>query len=398
MPECPPFALRCSQKAQTGAEEPSLTLDAPHRHRRHFCSPKKTMVKRIMTNALPSFTSLTDAQLLTQIKMLAEQERRSTAALIAALTELDARRLYLGDGYPSLFAYCTQALHFSEDAAYNRIRAARVAAKWPMVLEMIADGSITVTALRLLSDALTNANHEELLRGARHKSKRELEEIVAALRPQLPVAASLRKVATPVPAPVAAAPLDALLSGSTPLSRAPHRPGQLPQSVPIAKAATIAPLSPDQYKIQFTIPKLTHDKLRRVQDLMRHTNPSGNPAVIFDRGLTLLLEYLERVRLGKAGRPRSHQRPMRAGSRHVPSAVKREVWARDGGRCAFVGAAGRCGETGFLEYHHGVPYADGGATVATNIQLRCRAHNAYEAEEWFGPLVVREQQPRYDAW
>jgi len=69
--------------------------------------------------------------------------------------------------------------------------------------------------------------------------------------------------------------------------------------------------------------------------------------------------------------------------------VKREVWKRDGGQCAFAGTQGRCTERGFLEFHHVVPYADGGPAVASNIELRCRAHNAYEAEQRFG-LFVRE--------
>lgn len=86
-----------------------------------------------MANIHRSLTTLTDGQLLTRVHELADQERQSTASLIAALAELDARRLYLGRGYPSLFAYCTQALRLSEDASYNRIRAARVAAKWPRV-------------------------------------------------------------------------------------------------------------------------------------------------------------------------------------------------------------------------------------------------------------------------
>ena len=75
--------------------------------------------------------------------------------------------------------------------------------------------------------------------------------------------------------------------------------------------------------------------------------------------------------------------------------MKREVWARDEGLCAFVGHAGRCAERGFLEFHHVVPFADGGATDAENLQLRCRAHNAFEAEAWFGPLVARERSPAY---
>ena len=78
------------------------------------------------------------------------------------------------------------------------------------------------------------------------------------------------------------------------------------------------------------------------------------------------------------------------GSRHIPAGVKREVWRRDEGRCAFVGARGRCAERGFLEFHHVVPFAAGGAADATNIELRCRAHNVYEADLFFGAEVARE--------
>ncbi|PYR55121.1 MAG: hypothetical protein DMF85_20480, partial [Acidobacteria bacterium] len=84
-------------------------------------------------------------------------------------------------------------------------------------------------------------------------------------------------------------------------------------------------------------------------------------------------------------------------SRHVPAEVKRKVWERDGGQCAFVGAGGRCAERSFLEFHHVVPFADGGPSTATNLQLRCRPHNAYEAELRFGdlPLLVRENGVPY---
>jgi 5-methylcytosine-specific restriction endonuclease McrA len=63
--------------------------------------------------------------------------------------------------------------------------------------------------------------------------------------------------------------------------------------------------------------------------------------------------------------------------------VKREVWRRDKGRCAYIGREGRCTERGFLEYHHVQPYAAGGAATTANIELRCRAHNAYEAALFF---------------
>ena len=65
---------------------------------------------RIMTNQLFSFTSLNNDELLREVKALARRERIATARLIASLAELDARRLYLGEGFPSMFAYCTQVL------------------------------------------------------------------------------------------------------------------------------------------------------------------------------------------------------------------------------------------------------------------------------------------------
>lgn len=169
-------------------------------------------------------------------------------------------------------------------------------------------------------------------------------------------------------------------------------PREFASPLPV-RPPVVRPLSPERYKVQFTISKETHDKLRRAQDLMRHTVPNGDPSAIFDRALTLLLSELERTKLAAAKRPRATAAASTV-SRHVPAAVKRAVWTRDGGRCAFVGNNGRCTETGFLEFHHIMPYADGGETSVENLELRCRPHNAYEAEKYFsaeGPLFARER-------
>ena len=44
-----------------------------------------------------------------------------------------------------------------------------------------------------------------------------------------------------------------------------------------------------------------------------------------------------------------------------------------------------------LEYHHRHPFAAGGKATVENIELRCRAHNAYEAQLFFSCDVVRER-------
>ncbi|HEU4678480.1 MAG TPA: HNH endonuclease, partial [Terrimicrobiaceae bacterium] len=149
-----------------------------------------------------------------------------------------------------------------------------------------------------------------------------------------------------------------------------------------------------------------HAKLREAQALLRHQIPDGDLEKIFDRALEALLADLRKQKLAATERPREN-RSQASGteptsspsSRHIPAAVRRTVWARDGGRCAFVSTNGRrCAEEGFLEFHHVVPYASGGPSSVDNIELRCRGHNGYEAERHFGrwgTAAVREEPADY---
>lgn len=159
-----------------------------------------------------------------------------------------------------------------------------------------------------------------------------------------------------------------------------------------SKPAVVAPLEPERYKLQVTLSADMYQTLRRAQNLLRHSVPNGDLAAIVDRALKLLVRELERTKCGETDRPRI-ARLLQTRSRHIPAAVRRLVWKRDGGQCAFIGTEGRCMERGFLEFHHVVPYADGGESVVENLELRCRAHNAYEFDRWSGTLLARESPP-----
>ena len=354
-----------------------------------------------------SFTTLSDPDLIVAARRLAACERTATATLIACLAELDARRLHLGMGYSSLHDYSAKALHLTDYAGYARIEAARVARRFPLVLDLLRDGSINLTTITLLGRHLTTENHERVLRGAVHKSKREIEVQVAALRPRPDVPAIIRALpaakpgvgssAPPSAPPASPQPLILVAAGTAPLegavSAAPPPHTELTPA-PTRQPALVTPLAPQRFKVQLTIGQETHDKLLRVQDLLRHCVPSGDPAVILDRALTLLLRDLERRKLATVEHARADGTAA-PGSRHIPASVKRAVWARDGGQCAFVGTDGRCTARGFLELHHVEAFALGGPTTVENLQLRCRAHNAYEAEMEFGSFVLREEEVGY---
>src|SRR5262245_56990224 len=121
-----------------------------------------------MNTQLRVFESLTDTQLLEEVHSLVARHRDITAALIAALAEVDSRRLYLAEGFSSLVSYCTDHLHLSEHEAYSRMESARIARRFPLVLDMLASGELTMTTVNLLGDHLTEENHLALLQAARY--------------------------------------------------------------------------------------------------------------------------------------------------------------------------------------------------------------------------------------
>jgi hypothetical protein len=160
-----------------------------------------------MTSILSAIPNLSDGDLLAHVERAAAQERYATTRLIPLLMEVDTRKLYAQQGCSSLFTYCVQVLHFSEHAAYLRIEAARKARRFPVILDRLASGSLHLTAVGLLGPHLTVANYVEVLNAANHKSKREVEQIVARLRPQPDVPAVIRKLPAPLAVSVSASAL-----------------------------------------------------------------------------------------------------------------------------------------------------------------------------------------------
>src|SRR5688572_3361124 len=144
-----------------------------------------------------STSSMSDRELLERTVRVAGDERHLTADLLALIGECDSRRLYLGEGCSSLFTYCTHVLHFSEHAAYHRIEGARAARQFPVILELIAEGSVTLTTVALLRPHLTMANHDRLLAAARHRTKREVEHQIACLAPKPEAKALIRRLPAP---------------------------------------------------------------------------------------------------------------------------------------------------------------------------------------------------------
>ena len=201
-------------------------------------------------------------------------------------------------------------LHLSEHAAYGRIEAVRAVHRFPVVLEHLANGAVTLTTICLLAPLLTAENHEDLLAAARHKSRREVEHLVAMTRPKPDVPPVVRKLPSPRPqdaadVPTAGACAPSLLSPQAASERDRcEAVAEQPLARPATPPAAVTPLAPERYKIQFTASHEAHEKLRRAQSLLRHVIPNGDPAAVFERALDALLADLERRKLAATSRPR----------------------------------------------------------------------------------------------
>src|SRR5207245_2486383 len=227
-----------------------------------------------MKTNIPS--RLSDTELVAEVSRLAHCERETTAHLIAHLAEFDARGLYLGLGFSSLFSYCTEILRLFEHEAYNRIEAARAARAFPLILDMLVEGSLNLTTVRLLAPHLRGDNHEDLLAAASCRRKCEVEELLGRRFPRPDVPSSVRRLpAVSLPSP----PRGVLVSAVPPVASTVVVPPALPP--PDVRQPAVRPLAPDRYAIRFTASAEACEELRLAQDLLRHAIPDGDPAEIF---------------------------------------------------------------------------------------------------------------------
>jgi len=375
------------------------------------------------------------ATLLPHLRDLLKNECRHTAEIVAHIAEVDRRKLYLREGFPSMYLYCVEGLHLSEAAAYKRIHAARAARKCPEILTALADGRAHLSNVCLLAPYITPKNGPALLAEATHRRRFEVKEMLARHfpvpdrldvdmevrpldpRPGLAIAASGSSQLAP--GPVAGAETrqagvllpDALGPAAAATQLAPGAvpgpievPGSLGPGAPASRGVPFqcpreaTPLAPDRYELRFVIDRETHELLERAQDLLSPLVPSRSIPELFRRSLVALISQAERRKVGVGARARTAHPGASAVSvrnRYIPASIRRAVWEKSGGRCVSRSENGRrCETRQFLEFDHIVPVAKGGKSTVDNIRLLCRAHNQYEAEMALGAEFMQTRRER----
>lgn len=354
-----------------------------------------------MNTVTSVLAQMSESELLEHFEVLVASDRRTTTQLLVAIAEIDERKLWARHACPSMFVFCVERFHMSEQVTAKRIWAARTARRFPIVLEMVERGELHLSAIHLLARHLTADNCRDVLQCARHKSSREIERLVVALAPRPDVASRVRalprKVLDTAPGVAAAGSGDATTrSESAPAAAAGMRScpvqslGGSPVAGPAARPITV--LSPRRYKIEITVDEGTHDKLRSLQDLLGRSPVGRDPAAIISRAIDNLLVNTLKRKAATTDRPQpaspacdASPKTPQPRTRSIPAALRRVVWQRDCGRCRYIDGCGRrCDATSNVEFHHKNPFARGGRHNADNLELRCAAHNQYQADLDFG--------------
>ena len=358
-----------------------------------------TIVNRIDIAGLPS------GELTSRLYSLRAAERQLLVEFLAYLGELDARKTFLELGFKSTFAFCTDHLGLTRSSAYRRTTAARLMVRFPVVAEYLGDGRLGLTTLVELRDVLCEENLTSVLGRAAGRTEDEVKVLVAALNPRPAPADLLRRlperlaVTTSSAAPelpaVAASSAAPPLTASAPAGAAGSGPALLsPAGAPKgpeldrgrARSARIEPISEELRVLRMTVGRQFVQDLEAVRDALSHQIPDrGLEAVLHECIRRTLLEVARRRTGGDKSRTDVAAEIPKPRGRGIPAAVRKAVWRRDQGSCAFVSADGRrCGSTYQLELHHVQAFAKGGPATAANISIRCSGHNGLHADKDFG--------------
>ena len=236
-------------------------------------------------------SSLDDTTLRRELSRTIADERTAVVSVLAHIAEFDAHRLYLADACSSMHDYCVQVLHLADGAAYKRIHAARAARRFPRLLDEVAEGRLHLSAVCLLAPHLTDANVDELIAAAVHRTKADIEAWLARRFAPAPAGAVPRARVIPVRA---AAPV--VSAGELPM--AAMDPLALPDSLPPGAVSSHVAPAPATHVVQIPIDEETHALLwakRRDQAISHLT----------DRCALLAVAIIQSTPVSMASLPRS---------------------------------------------------------------------------------------------
>ncbi len=141
-----------------------------------------------------NFQHVSDNNLLANLKSLRVREKEVLLEVLKHIAEVERRELYLREGYPSMFAYLTVELGYSENGASRRLRGARCINLYPETFELLKEGALNLSTVSEALKVITPENKAEVLTAVAGKSIAEAREFVSVLKPERAKKSTIRQV------------------------------------------------------------------------------------------------------------------------------------------------------------------------------------------------------------
>ena len=273
---------------------------------------------------------------------IAENYVRAESELIEILQCLDERKAFRELGYPSLYAYGTQALKLSESVTYNLITVARKSREIPKLQDKIRSREISLSNARKIAPVLTRQNQDLWLEAAANLPKRALEKKLAEENPKLAIAERVT--------PVSKNRLE-LKIGIT---------EELHQAL-LQAQALLCSQSKKSATLEETLEAMTEFYLQK-----------KDPVLKAERAEALI----QKSGASQTEKPKRIPHMVLPNQRYLPAQIRHGVHLRDQGQCTRVDREGnRCSSRRWLDIHHVIPVWRGGPTTLENLVTLCRAHH-----------------------
>ena len=389
-----------------------------------------------MQNRFQKYSSevkqLSNQQLLSQTKFLVQKERNLHIQVLHHLEEIDSRKLYLEQGFSSLFDYAVKELGYSEGAAYRRIKAMKLCREVPETESRLKSGRLSLSSACQLQaffekqdkkNKLEKAVRQKKIIHQKEESKnKETKNMTVYQKPSM----------------------EGQLDNESCLSLSVERKQELVKkaegcstratmkllsevdpslSVPKEQARF---LGKGKVEIKVVIDESCHKKLEELKSLLSHKNPSLSYGELLFILTDEALEKHDPVRIRKRAEKKNMKKKTITSakklssknksvndkqdrknaiknptttsaekrkcankakklSRAIPLELKRHIWKRDGGQCSYIHpeTKRRCSSKHLLQIDHIKPFSLGGRSELNNLRLLCAGHNQYRSERTF---------------
>jgi 5-methylcytosine-specific restriction endonuclease McrA len=362
-----------------------------------------------------------DEAILESTQKLVSEERRLTAQLLHHLKEIDRRMIYAKQGFPSLYEFLVSRLGYSSGAAYRRISAMRLLRDFPEIEKKIEDGSMNLSTASKVhgffrdAKTITHRNFTpeqklDILEQVESKTTREVEKILLKIEPEVIPRDRVRQITVElteikfiadevlrrklddirlyISNKYASAGYKEAISEASDIAIQKFETNKVPKIFSARGVRRVSEKTmPSVDKFEFREPNFgaqstapLNNKQSSPVDVKNPVDVENLVGSVENSNNQLIQEYQKNYSSQEMPQNCLGQKVPQNKRSPIPANLRRQVWQKNNGRCAFQ----NCGSRFRLQIDHIIPLAKGGPTKLANLRLLCQTHNLLEAQREFG--------------